>query len=173
MKLYEINGEIERLLDSIIIDEETGEVVFGDAEEILPRLDELQMERKAVLEYLAKAVLNIRSDRDAISSEVDRLRERGRKLEAREDALLRILDRECGGEKTDLGVASASYRTSEAVVFDNQTDVFQWLDSHERDDCLRRKEIVEIDKAGVRKALKAGEEIPGCRMEVRRNFLLK
>ena len=55
MKLYEINEEISRLTDTVLVDEETGEVV-GDVAAICKEIETLQMEKKKVLEYLAKVV---------------------------------------------------------------------------------------------------------------------
>ena len=48
MKLYEINEEIDRLTDTIYVDEETGEVV-GDVAAICKEIETLQMEKKKVL----------------------------------------------------------------------------------------------------------------------------
>lgn len=58
MKLYEINIEIMRLADEIEFDPETGEIL-GNADELFDRINALQMEKKSILEYLAKLVLNL------------------------------------------------------------------------------------------------------------------
>ena len=68
MKLYEINEEIARLTDTLLVDEETGEIV-GDTEEFCNQLEALNMEKKRILEYLAKLVLNTRSDVEALKTE--------------------------------------------------------------------------------------------------------
>ena len=60
MKLYEIDAEILRLTDQIAVDEETGEILC-DLDAITAQIGELQMERKSVLTYLAKLVLNLRA----------------------------------------------------------------------------------------------------------------
>lgn len=67
MKLYEINAEILRLTDAIEFDEETGEIL-GDADELFTQIQSLQMEKKSILEYLAKLVLNIRAEACVVSS---------------------------------------------------------------------------------------------------------
>ena len=71
MKLYEINAEILRLTDAIEFDEETGEIL-GDADELFTQIQSLQMEKKSILEYLAKLVLNIRSEAAAVKTEEQR-----------------------------------------------------------------------------------------------------
>ena len=53
MKLYEINEEINNLIDQILVDEETGEILC-DIDTIYARIDALQMEKKSILEFLAK-----------------------------------------------------------------------------------------------------------------------
>lgn len=53
MKLYEINAEILRLTDQIEFDEETGEILC-DIDAISEEIGKLQMERKSILEWLAK-----------------------------------------------------------------------------------------------------------------------
>ena len=99
MHLYEINEEIRRLTERIEFDENTGEVLC-DIDAVCAEIDALQMEKKSILEYLAKVVLNIRAEAAALKSEEVRLRERRTKLTMREDSLMKVLDRECGGKKT-------------------------------------------------------------------------
>ncbi|WP_068540660.1 siphovirus Gp157 family protein [Olegusella massiliensis] len=75
MKLYEINQQIAELIDRIDIDCETGEI--GEStDEVLKELDALEMERTDILTYLAKLVLNTRSDVAALKAEEARLKER-------------------------------------------------------------------------------------------------
>ena len=160
MKLYEINEEILRLTESIDIDEETGEFVC-DIDAITEGIDRLQMERRSILEYLAKLVLNTRAEAAALKTEEQRLKERRQRLEKKEDRLMAILDRECGGEKTDLGVATFSYRkTSRLEVSDSRTAV-EWLRDNEYTDCYRIP-APEVSKAEVKRLIARGEKVPGC-----------
>ena len=112
MKLYEINTEILRLTDAIEFDEETGEIL-GDTDGLFAQIDALQMEKNRILEWLAKLVLNLRSEATALKSEEERLKARRDRLSKKEERLMSVLDRECGGEKTDLGVATLSYHHAE------------------------------------------------------------
>ena len=68
VKLYEINEEILRLTEQIDVDEETGEVLC-DIDAIADGIDRLQMERRSILEYLAKLVLNTRAEAAALKDE--------------------------------------------------------------------------------------------------------
>ena len=73
MKLYEVNQMIEGIFEQLV-DPETGEIVENEA--LLAQLDSLQMERSRILEYLAKLVLNTRSQMAALKEEEKRLKER-------------------------------------------------------------------------------------------------
>ena len=73
MKLYEVNQAIEGIFE-LLVDPETGELLPD--ENLLAQLDALQMERSRILEYLAKLVLNTRSQMSALKEEEKRLKER-------------------------------------------------------------------------------------------------
>ena len=171
MKLYEINSEIQRLSDQICFDEETGEIQ-GDAEELLSQIDSLQMERKSLLEYLAKLVLNTRSESAALKNEEARLHERRSRLEKKESRLMQILDRECAGTKTDLGVATFFYRKTSRVDVSDAGKAVSWLKRHKYTDCYRVP-APEVAKNEVKKLLAAGMNVPGCAVVEDYSCLLK
>ena len=126
MKLYEVNMAIQSALDRLDFDPETGEI-GENTEAVLQELDSLEMERDRILEYVAKVALNIRSDAAALKAEEDRLSKRRKALERKEEKLVSILDRECGGEKKDLGFATVSYRKSESVEVLDSAKACAWL----------------------------------------------
>lgn len=160
MKLYEINAEILRLTDQIDFDPETGELL-GDIDSIEQQIGSLQMERHSILSYLAKLVLNLRSEEAAIKAEEQRLKARRDRLSKKEDRLMKILDRECAGEKTDLGIATFSYRkTSHLDVSDSEKAV-RWLKRNKYKDCFRIPSP-EVAKAEVKKLITSGIKVPGC-----------
>ena len=170
MKLYEINEEILRLTDQIVIDEETGEIGC-DLENICSQIDSLRMEKQSILEYLAKLALNLRAEQAAVKAEETRLHDRRVSLEKKEKRLLQVLDRECKGEKTDLGVATLNYRkTSRVNVTDRNAAVIWLQENHE--DFIRYQEP-EISKNDVKKLLAEGTVIPGCSLVEERSYSLK
>lgn len=171
MKLYEINEQILRLTDQITVDEETGEVLC-DMDSVCSQLAALQMERQAILEYLAKLVLNLRSEAAALKAEENRLHERRSRKEKKIDRLLQILDRECAGEKTDLGVATLQYRKTSRVEVLDVTKAVNWLKRRKLTDCFRIP-TPEVAKAEVRKLLSAGTKVPGCALVEDRSYSLK
>ena len=75
MTLDEINAEIAMLLQQLEVDPETGEIL-ASSDEIIQQLDELDMERSRILEYLAKVVIETRAETAALKTEEDRLAER-------------------------------------------------------------------------------------------------
>ena len=160
MKLYEINAEILRLTDQIEFDEETGEILC-DIDAIYDAIGALQMEKKSILEYLAKIVLNLRAEAAAVKTEEQRLKERREKLSRKEDRLMKILDRECAGEKTDLGVATFSYRKTSHVDVSDAPKAIRWLKRNKHLDCFRVP-APEVAKTEVKKLINAGTNVPGC-----------
>ena len=171
MKLYEVNEEILRLTDLITVDEETGEV-SGDMDEVCAQIDALQMERRSILEFLAKLVLNLRADISALKAEEDRLRDRRSRLEKKVERLLQILDRECAGEKTDLGVATLQYRKTSRVEVTDAVKAVSWLKRRKLTDCFRIP-APEVAKTAVKKLLAAGTKVPGCTLVEDRSYSLK
>ena len=171
MKLYEINEEILRLTDQISVDEETGEILC-DMDAITAGIEALQMERRSILEYLAKLVLNLRSEAAAVKAEETRLRDRRSRLEKKEARLMQILDRECGGEKTDLGVATLNYRRTTRVDVTDAAKAVSWLKRRKLLDCFRIP-APEVAKTEVKKLLTAGTKVPGCALVEDRSYSLK
>ncbi len=157
MKLYVVNQLIADIFEQLV-NPETGEVIPDEA--LLAQLDSLQMERSRIMEYLAKLVLNTRSDIAALKEEEQRLKGRRSTLEHKVDRLMAILDRECAGEKTDCGVATVCYRrTTKVDVADSQTAI-SWLKANGYDSCYKQPEP-EVSKTEVKKLLQGGMEIPG------------
>ena len=171
MKLYEINEEILRLMDQIAVDEDTGEVA-GDVETICSQIDALQMERRNILEYLAKLALNLRAEETALKGEEARLKDRRSRLEKKEGRLLQILDRECHGEKTDLGVATLNYRKTVRLDILDAAKAIRWLKRNKHTDCFRIP-APEVAKTEVRKLIQSGVAVPGCHVIEDRSYSLR
>lgn len=171
MKLYEINEQIRELLMLLEPDPETGEVPENE-DELMLRMHRLNMERTAVLEYLAKAVINFRSDISALKAEEERLNKRRAAMAQREERILRVLDRECNGENTDLGIAAIRYRATVRTEIADPRKAVEWLMGHDHADCIRMREP-EVDKSAVKALMKAGETIPGVQLRHERSCSLR
>ena len=160
MKLYEINAEIEALLELLEPDPETGEIPSNE-DEIIDQLNALAMKREDILEYLAKLALDAKASAAAMKAEEKRLHERRQRMESKQEHLISILDRECGGQKTDLGVATLCYRKSTRVEITDSSGVLFWLKEMGHEECYHQP-APEIYKSAVGKLLDAGEDIPGA-----------
>jgi len=171
MKLYEINDAIETMLAALTVDEETGEVPV-DLDDVIEQIDSLTMEKQNILEYLAKEVLNLRADQAAVKAEEKRLKDRREKMERREESIMKVIDRECAGEKTDLGVATVSYRTSEATEITNEDDARTWLLAEGHEDCLKFADP-SINKTALKKLIQSGTAVPGATVVKKLNCSLK
>ena len=158
MKLYEINESILALFDQIT-DPETGEIASNE-DELLEQIEGLQMERRSVLEYLAKLVLNNRAEAEALKTEEERLKKRREPLTHKEERLMKILRRECP-ETTKLGVATLSYRKTTRVDVTDEAAAVEWLKAQKLDCCYKQPEPT-VYKDEVKRLMKSGQKVPGC-----------
>lgn len=74
---------------------------------------------------------------------------------------MKVLDRECAGEKTDLGVATFSYRKTSHVDVADAAKAVRWLKRNKYTDCFRLKDP-EVSKTEVKKLIGSGVKVPGC-----------
>ena len=160
MKLYDINQQLETLILALEPDPETGEIPANE-EDILAQINSLAMERMDILQYLAKLALNAKADIASLKEEEKRLKDRRQRLEKRHENLIDLLDRECGGKKTDLGVATLLFRKSSRVEITDTSLAYEWLKAHGHESCYTLPPP-EISKSAVGKLLDAGEKIPGA-----------
>lgn len=150
MKIYEIDMEIERVLNDV--DPETGEVLFD------PELIEaLQMERDEKVENLALAVKNLRAEVEAFKNEEKALAERRKVAENQAERAKKYLEYVLGGEKFKTTRVSVSYTTSKSVETDK--DFVAWAIAAHADHLLRYRDP-EADKTALKALLneEGGEE---------------
>ena len=160
LKLYEVNQQLEELLIQLEPDPETGEVPANE-EEILEKINTLALKREDILQYLAKLSLNTKAAVQSMKAEEKRLHDRRVRMEQRQEHLIAILDRECGGQKTDLGIATLCYRRSSRVELTDEEAAFAWLQKNGHEECYRIPKP-EISKLYVGKLLDAGDKVPGA-----------
>ena len=177
-KLYEINQEVARIQERVewdgeqYVDLDTGEIMTE--EELEELFQSLDMDKHEILVWMAKCIINDRSEADAIKAEEKRLAERRKAKEKRIERFMAIIDRECAGKKTDLEIATFSYRKSEAVVWDDKDapDIICWLEEHGHDDCLKYQEP-EIRKDPLKQLINSGVHVPLAMVEKRNKGNLK
>lgn len=160
MKLYEIPGALRDLLDRLDADPDTGEV-DGDA---LAAYAEYQGQAAEKLEGTACYVRELEAEAEAIKAEEDRLAKRRKALENKSSRLKTYMMSalEAMGGKVKGVMASVRIGKSQAVtVFD--------LDA--LPDAFKRVKV-DPDKVAIKKALKAGEDIPGAALEDRQSVVI-
>lgn len=160
MTLYEIDAQLEALLEQV--DPETGELLCD-----MDQLEALSLERDRKLENLALYIKNRDAEAKAIREEEKALADRRRSLERKAERARDFLARMLAGEKFTTPKVAVSWRKSEAVEIGMS---FFSTDANER--FLRYKEP-DPDKAAIKAALKAGEEITGAELVTNLNMTIK
>lgn len=167
MKLYELAGDYRELMDKL----ESGEL----SEELLS--DTLEGIRGAIEEKadgIACMLKALEADAAAIKAEEDKLSERRKSKERVYDRMRAYLSDmllHAGVTNVETPRSQIRFRKSEAVIVDHEADFIRWAEEN-RDDFLNYKEP-SINKTAVKKALLAGEEIAGARIETRQNLQVR
>lgn len=149
MTLYEINQEIEKLIDP-----ETGELLDYEA------FEALDVERTEKLENTLLWVKDLIAEAEAIKAEIEKLTERKKAAENKQARLLEFVKIALDGEQFKTPKCEVKYRKSESVEIENEAAFTEWaLNGH--DEMLTYK-APTISKTAVKEALKHGTEIPGA-----------
>lgn len=143
MKLYEINQEIDSL-----INEETGEITD------IARFQELQLAEKTKLEGLASWIKNNDVDVDALKEEAKVLLDRAKVIEnknANTKAFLAKYMLEHGIKKIETPKCVLSFQKSSKVVIDDEK---KFIDKYFNSDLVKEKTEFKIDKKATKEFLK-------------------
>lgn len=143
--LYEIDQAIMACVDA-----ETGEIIDPEA------LDSLLMQRDDKLEAVACWIKNLQSDALAYKAEKDAFAARQKAAENKVESLKRYLADALQGQKFSTAKCAVSFRKSETVEVEDVKLVPAEL--------LRVKTSIEPDKTAIKAAIKAGQEISGCKL---------
>lgn len=161
MKLYEIDRQLERLLDldtERAVDTETGEILT--AEEI----DQLQMDRLEKIEGCLLVIKNKDYEAKCIGEEIKKLTERKRVLENKAQWLRGYVANSLNGEKFATARVAASFRMSESVEVTCAPE-------------LLPQEYVTVTLkpalTPLKEALKNGAEIAGVQIVTKQNLQVK
>lgn len=160
MNLYELREEYLKTLDSIEVDEETGEVLGMDLVDLLAGAFEEKAESVAL--YIKELLADAKAIREEEKALADRRAKKERKAEAMKDYLanaLLALDR----QKLETPKVALSFRKSQSVEI---TD-----DSLIPEDYIKYKPAV--DKTAIKAALKDGAFIPGAELRDAQNLQIK
>ena len=164
MKLYEINEEIQQILEGAV-DEETGEVLVD-----FEALDALVEAREAKVTSCGLYYLNRQAEMAAVKAEIDRLTKRYKRLAAQNASLLGYMERNMNGDEFSCPQFNIKYSKSTIVEVDEQ--FIDWaLKTRKFKGLVRTKH--EPDKVAIAALLKAGETLTHAKLETRSMMKIK
>lgn len=163
MKLYEINQNIERILNGE--DErclnENGEPDIEKIKELLTHLNE-ELDLKA--ENIAVFIKNLSNDEEGINSEIANLQKRKNTIQKKRERAQEFLKEmllNFGKSKIESSRVAVKLTSRNQLVYD-ETEIPQgWY---------REKVAREIDKQLIKEAVRQGEVIPGV-TEAKRHYI--
>lgn len=163
MKLFDIDERLAacvKLDESRVVDTESGEIIDLEA------IAALEMERDKKIENLGCWYKNLLAEAEALKAQKNAFAEREKAKKAKAESLKGFLGRYLNGKKFETAKVAMSFCKSEAVEFDAKCigDV--------PEEFLKFKDP-ELDKVAVKKAIKAGETVPGCELVARQNLQIK
>ena len=163
MKLFDIDERLAacvKLDESRVVDTESGEIIDLEA------IAALEMERDKKIENLGCWYKNLLAEAEALKAQKNAFAEREKAKKAKAESLKGFPGRYLNGKKFESAKVAMSFRKSEAVEFDAKCigDV--------PEEFLKFKDP-ELDKVAVKKAIKAGETVPGCELVARQNLQIK
>ena len=140
------------------IDEETGEVLNAD------ELDALEIERDEKIENIALWIKNLASDAEAYKREKESFTKKEQTAKKKLESLKGYLGMCLAGEKFKTDRVTISWRRSEAVEVIDQAKIPEgWFIAQDP----------KLDKAGIKAALKDGENIPGVELKENNSIQIK
>ena len=165
MHLYDIQKELLEILDKgydeECIDMETGEI---NVAKFADKVTALNLAADEKIENIALYIKDLNNDIKELAEEEKALSARRKAKQNKIDWLKNYVAncmRGLGKEKFETARCNLSFRNADALTVINQDKLDKYLLSH--DEYLRYKEP-EINKAALKKAIKAGEEIPGVQL---------
>ena len=153
MNLYEINAEILSCMDM-----ETGEVLDSE------KLDSLHIALEDKLENISLWIKNLEADATAFKAEKEAFADRQRAAENKAASLKRYLSDFLDGRKFETKRVKVSFRKSESLELSEDAKI--------PEEFLKYKEP-EVNKAELKKAVKAGLELEGVQLVQKQNISIK
>lgn len=153
MNLYEIDAEILGCVDV-----ETGEIFDVD------KFEELAMARDAKIENICLWIKNLKAHAEALKAEKDSFAQRQKAAETKMESLKRYISGYLEGTAFESAKVKVSFRKSETVEILEGAVI--------PDEYLRFKEP-EVNKAGLKTALKSGVKIAGVSIVENQNIQIR
>lgn len=162
VSLYEIGADLLAALDSLEVDEETGEILDFSTVEALG----VQFEEKA--EGVACYIKNLTTFAGNLKAEEDALAARRKTAEKRIENVKKYLT-SCldivGRDKVETAKARISFRKSVQVQIDDEAALPV--------DFVTQTVTTKPDKTAIKKAIQGGQEVAGASLIENRNIQIK
>lgn len=161
MTLYEINQSLLNCVtveDGTTVNTETGEVIDIEA------LEALELARDEKIRNIALWIKNLKSDITALDNEEKAFKSRKEAAKRKAEQLSEYLSFVLNGEKVTGTDFAISWRKSTAVNV---------LDEKALPPTFLIPQPPKVDKTGISKALKAGQEVAGAELIERQNMTIK
>ena len=162
--LYAIDNMVYTVLENgLIFDEETGEVLFDEE-----NLSSLELERNKKLEAVALYIKSLEAEAEAMKAEAKKLADRREAKERKAERLRSYISNSMqalGDTKLETAKVAISFRKSESVdVYDPVLLPAEFT---------KTKTTVTPDKTAIKAAIKAGQEVAGATLEIKKNLQIK
>lgn len=160
--LYELTTQFQQAMDALHVDEETGEVIGFEAVDTLDAAFEDKAEAYAVvIKTLLAQAQAIRFEREILKEREDAAK---RKAESMKNHLALSMAA-VGKDKIETAKAALSFRKSTSVNILSDVEI--------PDDLCKVTIDRKPDKTAIKKALQAGEVVPGAELVENRNLQVK
>lgn len=161
MNLFEIDQKYTKLFINTV-NPETGEIISEHLD--VDALQELAAERREKVENIGLFIKNETAKAKAIGDELKSLQARKKSHENRVEALKRYLLKFGGGETVETSRVCVKFSAGrESTVIDNPEEIPEEY----------RIYTFKPDKTVIKKAIKAGETIPGAHIERKPSVSIK
>ena len=161
-KIYELNAQIKACIqydEEHVVNTEDGEILN------LEQFEALQMERDQKIEGMCCYIKNKLAEAEAIYAEINVLSYRAEAMKKEVDRCKAYLAGVLYGEKFETPRCKISWRKSEICNVLSMEEL--------PDEYKRTKVTIDADKTAIKKAIKAGAEVPGAEVIQKLNMTLK
>lgn len=115
MKLFEINAEINKLLDEMVVDETTGEIIDNTEE-----IEKLLLKKDEKIKNIALYYLNLCSDAKELKEQEEKFAKRRKAIENRASSLKEYLDYNLSGANKEFTECVLTFLRKKSVDFSHR-----------------------------------------------------
>lgn len=165
-KLYEINQDIENLINAVT-DPDTGEVVDLDA------LDDLLLEREQKIENVILYRKDVLAEAMCVGAELLELEKRHTRLMKTADGLEGYIAKALDGRNFKTPRCEVTHRMTDVVEVDPEFIKWAYEQKEDMSAFIKHTEIDNANKIAIKKYLKSGGTLEHCRLVKNDNLTIK